>query len=46
MNELENEGGLKEKQSILGLPLTADARSIHARALGVELYRGVMAMAH
>ncbi|KAJ9608640.1 hypothetical protein H2200_006411 [Cladophialophora chaetospira] len=46
LSEQESEGGLKEKQSILRLPLTADARSVHARAMGVEMYRGVMAMAH
>ncbi len=34
------------QQPILDLPLTADARTVHARALGVEYYREVMAMAH
>ncbi|KAL2425083.1 Nucleoporin [Exophiala dermatitidis] len=34
-----------DKKSILDLPLGADARLSHARALGVDYYRGVMAMA-
>ncbi|KIW90195.1 uncharacterized protein Z519_08838 [Cladophialophora bantiana CBS 173.52] len=42
--ELESEG-VSEKKHILDLPLNADARLIHARTLGVEYYRGVMAMA-
>lgn len=33
------------QKSILDLPLTADARLSHATALGVDYYRGVMAMA-
>ena len=32
-----------EQKSILDLPLTADARLLHARALGMDYYRGVMA---
>ena len=34
------------QKAILDLPLTADARLRHARALGVEYYHGVMALAH
>ncbi|ETI28712.1 hypothetical protein G647_01163 [Cladophialophora carrionii CBS 160.54] len=44
--ELEHGGGVADQKSILELPLTADARLVHARALGVEYYRGVMAVAH
>ncbi|KAI1608049.1 nuclear protein 96-domain-containing protein [Exophiala viscosa] len=43
--ELDEERGLGDKKPILDLPLTADARLSHARALGVDYYRGVMAMA-
>ncbi|KIX97209.1 uncharacterized protein Z520_07324 [Fonsecaea multimorphosa CBS 102226] len=43
--ELEIEDGVGEKRHILDLPLNADARLAHARTLGVEYYRGVMAMA-
>jgi len=43
--ELEEERSLADKKPVLELPLTADARLTHARALGVEYYRGVMAMA-
>ncbi|EXJ64767.1 hypothetical protein A1O7_01105 [Cladophialophora yegresii CBS 114405] len=38
--------GMAHQKSILDLPLTADARLVHARALGVEYYCGVMAVAH
>ncbi|KIW35655.1 uncharacterized protein PV07_02340 [Cladophialophora immunda] len=43
--ELETEDDIGEKRQILNLPLNADARLIHSRTLGVEYYRGVMAMA-
>ncbi|EXJ89450.1 hypothetical protein A1O3_02517 [Capronia epimyces CBS 606.96] len=43
--ELEHDRSVGEKKSILDLPLTTDARLAHARVLGVEYYRGVMAMA-
>ncbi|KIW15721.1 hypothetical protein PV08_05771 [Exophiala spinifera] len=43
--ELDEDDGLSSKKSILDLPLTADGRLTHARALGVEYYRGLMAMA-
>ncbi|KIV80411.1 hypothetical protein PV11_07911 [Exophiala sideris] len=43
--ELDEERALGDKKPILELPLTADARLSHARALGVDYYRGVMAMA-
>ncbi|KAK5359009.1 hypothetical protein LTR20_003283 [Exophiala xenobiotica] len=43
--EMDAQEGLGGKKPILDLPLTADARLTHARALGVEYYRGVMAMA-
>ncbi|EXJ95256.1 hypothetical protein A1O1_00376 [Capronia coronata CBS 617.96] len=43
--ELEDDRNVGDKKSILDLPLTSDARLTHARALGVEYYRGVMAMA-
>ncbi|KIW44624.1 uncharacterized protein PV06_03080 [Exophiala oligosperma] len=43
--ESDEDQGLSGMQSILDLPLTADVRLTHARTLGVEYYRGVMAMA-
>ncbi|OAP59690.1 hypothetical protein AYL99_06988 [Fonsecaea erecta] len=43
--ELEIQDGVGEKKHILDLPLNTDARLAHARTLGVDYYRGVMAMA-
>ncbi|KIX06324.1 uncharacterized protein Z518_04299 [Rhinocladiella mackenziei CBS 650.93] len=45
MLELDNENGIGHKKPLLDLPLTEDVRLSHARALGVEYYRGLMAMA-
>ncbi|KIW77684.1 hypothetical protein Z517_07516 [Fonsecaea pedrosoi CBS 271.37] len=43
--ELEMDNGVSEQRHMLDLPLTTDARLVHARTLGVDYYRGVMAMA-